>query len=568
MKKFSLIFIAFLVTFCSFSQTTVNKDGTIKFRGNVAIIVDSKFYTFQNGKARTSVDNELAVLFKTTLRALCMEKFQNMAFGVVNRDDEASRQVEELIKENKLEDYLDGISVQAKNQGADWLYLIEAAIYSENNNAAQIEISTRLMNVENNLGYHYISKSNAFELGNEEQMRREIRDIVEYVSESLEQSLLDIFPEQYVILEAKGKYWTLGAVETNGRILQTDKFHAFRFQNSEIKFDMVDKPATILILDKVATCQYYPSKNGQFVVKSDKQVSDVSNIVLFRNVDQPLVKGTNQMRITFFGLNSNKETYDGFINWRINNAVFDAITRHSGLQLIEHDHLPSLKQERELQKGEDFIDGHVVEQMKAIGADYLIKLEDCERNEGFISLKISIISVSENRIMRTVEVKSSIDNVENELYKQLCERFGFPCVIKKLNKNQIELSSVLSLRDGDDCILQVTKEIKNPMTGEISYNRVDVCSLKFETYKCNKCIMSIDKVFSENDMANLEELSTARKVFYRIDGTKIKSNVSKKTDVQKKSQKIEKREKTKRFLNVMGNALRKSSSTKISISTN
>lgn len=43
-----------------------------------------------------------------------MQKFQNMCFGIVNRDDEATKQVEELIEENKLEDYLDGISAKAK----------------------------------------------------------------------------------------------------------------------------------------------------------------------------------------------------------------------------------------------------------------------------------------------------------------------------------------------------------------------------------------------------------------------------------------------------------------------
>ena len=141
------------------AQTAVNQDGSIKFRGNVAIFVDSKCYTFSNGQAVKSIDNGTSTLLKTSLRAIAMEKFQNLSFGIVNRDDEAAKQVEALIEENKLEDYLDGISVRAKNQGADYLYLVRAVVYGENDAAAQIEISTRLMNVQNNLGYHSFYRS-------------------------------------------------------------------------------------------------------------------------------------------------------------------------------------------------------------------------------------------------------------------------------------------------------------------------------------------------------------------------------------------------------------------------
>ena len=103
MKKNVLTFALLFVTLCSFAQTAVNKDGTLKFKGNVAIIVNSRYYTFQNGKVIKAVDDEIAKTMKTVLRTLVMEKFQNLGFGIVNRDDEASRQVEELIEENKLE---------------------------------------------------------------------------------------------------------------------------------------------------------------------------------------------------------------------------------------------------------------------------------------------------------------------------------------------------------------------------------------------------------------------------------------------------------------------------------
>ena len=553
MKKAILVLCTFFCALSIFAQTAVNKDGTIKFRGNVAIYVDSKCYIFKDGKAIKSIDDRVAVILKTTLHTIAMEKFQNIAFGVVNRDDEANRQVEELIEENKLEDYLDGVSVRAKNQGADYLYLVEAVVYGEDNAAAQIEISTRLMNVENNMGYHSFFRSDAVALNNEDNLRGEVSKIVKAFSSALESTLMNNFPEQYFIQKTNGKDLILGAYQPNGKIMPSDKFYAFKFGKENMQIGGNATP--IQVLDNIAICQNPISKNGQLVVKSDKQISPSSDIVLFRNVAQPVFNGTNQMTMTFFGLDNDSESFDGMIKGRINNAMFAAITKHAGLQLIEHEHLSELKDERELQKSEDFIDGHVVEQMKSIGAMFLLKLEDYKRIDAQISLKLSLISVEQNKILRTVDIVSSIDNIENEMYKQICERIAFPCVVKRVGKDNVEISSVLSFTEGDDCILQLTKATQNPMTGEVSYSRVEVCSLKFETYKGNKSVMSVKKMFSQGDMADIENASLAGLATIRIDGTRIKSDISTKTEVQQKAEKEEKKQKIKSTLKSLGKAL-------------
>ena len=550
MKKQILSFVLLFAALYTSAQTAVNKDGTIKFRGNVAIFVNSRYYTFQNGSAVKSVDDGVASALETSLRALSMEKFQNISFGIVNRDDEASRQVEDLIEENKLEDYLEGISVRAKNQGADYLYFVDVVAYGENN-SLQIDISTRLLNVENNFGYHSFYRSEPIALNNEGQMRTETSKMVKAFSLSLENSLLNIFPEQYYISKADGKTWFLGAYQPNGMIMPTDKFFAFRFQKENVQLGENTMP--LQVLENIAICKEPSLSSGLLAVESSKKADNPSEIVIFRNSPQPLLQGP--MSVTFFGLETDNDSFDGLAKARINNAIFAAITRHPGLQLIEHDHLASLKEERELQKGEDFIDGHVVEQMKAIGARFLIKLENYERNGGQVAFKMSFISVEQNMIWRTVDVVSSIDNLENEVYKQICDRFGFPCVVKKEGKNKYELSSVISLRTGNDCILQLTKPTQNPVTGETSYNRVDVCSLLFEEYKGNKCIVSVNKVFSKEDLKNIEQNSKSGLVTFIIDGSKIKSELDIQTEVQRQVEKQEKRQKAKSILKIIGNEL-------------
>ena len=125
MNKLFLFLLTILSITTASAQTSVNADGTIKHRGNVAIIVEGRNFTFSDGNFVKTIDDETMQMLKTTLRALSIQKFSNMNFGIVNRDDEANSQVKQLIEENKLEDYLDGISVQAKNQGADYLFLVD-----------------------------------------------------------------------------------------------------------------------------------------------------------------------------------------------------------------------------------------------------------------------------------------------------------------------------------------------------------------------------------------------------------------------------------------------------------
>lgn len=542
MKKLIVLLTMVLFMGSATSQTAVNADGTIKSKGNVAIIVNGCHYSFNNGKFVKAIDDEAITALNTAIRTMCIEKFINFGFGVVNRDDEAYRQVKQLIEENKLEDYIDGIAVTAKNQGADYLFIVDISSYSENNQAIEFEISTRLVDVATNFGFHSFYKSNAINLLDKNSKKdNETTKWVSNLMDYIETFLQNQFPEQYYVAKYEGNSWYLGAYQPNGRILTTDAFYAFKFHKE--KLPIMQTETEIQVLDLVSVCKDPSASGGYCKVTASKKINDFSDIVVTRNAPQIMFSGTNQLTMTFFGLNYELNSYDGLLKNRINNAVYNAITQHPGLQLIEHDHLSDLKKERDLQKGEDFIDGHVVEQMKAIGANYLLKLENFERQGTMVSFKMSLISVQENRIGRVVEVTSSIDNIENEMYKQICERFLFPCYAKVVDKKTIELTSVLSLRDGDNCILKLTKAIQNQVTSEITYTNTPLCSLKFKEYHGNKCLMEIDEVYSKQDMENLEKNSSMGLVKYQIDGSMIKSNVGSSSDVEKIIEKNEKKEK-------------------------
>ena len=560
--KILLLFFVFVFASNAYSQKVVNEDGTIKYRGNVAIMVNGKYFTYEKGVFAQKVndsDNE-ATMLAASLNALAIQKFQNMAFGIVNRDNDAFDKVKTLLEDNKLEDYIGGLSIQAKNQGADYLYVMDFAIYTENDRAAQFFLSSRLLNVENNLGYHYSYKSKPIALNNEESMSEEISKMVKYFSENLNASLLKIFPEQYFIVSAKGKELNLGAYQPNGLIISEDKFYGFNYTKDNITIN--NKNIPIQILDYLATAKNPQVKDGKFVVSSNKALQPSESIIFSRN--NPELSFTGTMTVAYFGLDNDVKTKQGFIKNRINNAVYAAITKQPGLQIVEQDHLPELKKERELQKSEDFLDGHVVEQMKAIGAAYLIHLENFKYDDTKVSFLMSFISVAENRILKSVEVVSSIDNIENEMYKQICEGLSVPCVVKTIDKEKMEVLSSWCLPEGTNCILEYIKPVTNPVTNDVSYQNFDLCKFYVTEYHANKSIVEIKKVINKKDFTDLDERSRKGQMFFRIDVSNIKSDTDSKSDVERAAKKEERKEKRNKFLNKVGGFLKNNVKTNVS----
>ena len=75
--------------------------------------------------------------------------------------------------------------------------------------------------------------------------------------------------------------------------------------------------------------------------------------------------------------------------------------------------------------------------------------------------------------------------------------------------------------------------------------------------------MSINKVFSKEDLKNIENNSSIGFVTIRVDGGNIKSDISSQSDVQQKAKKEENKKKTKETFKALGRALLESSSIEV-----
>ena len=59
-----------------------------------------------------------------------------------------------------------------------------------------------------------------------------------------------------------------------------------------------------------------------------------------------------------------------------------------------------------------------------------------------VSFRLNMVSVAENRILRTIQVSTSVDNIENEMYKQICERLSYPCNILNVGKKELTILKI------------------------------------------------------------------------------------------------------------------------------
>lgn len=551
MKKLLSIVTLCLMCLTSKAQTSVNPDGSLRYRANVAVLVTSSQFTFENGVYKQQIKDETAKEVESAINAFAMQQFADACCAIVNRNNTAYNRVKKLLEEQKLEDYIDGYYVQAKGEGADILFLTDITDYIEED-VCQTFLSCRLIDIEDNRGWHYSMKTEPYNLRDSKAVRTATQNMIEDYKLLLQSSITEMFPEQYGITKLEGKKYYLAAFQPTGRILPNDVFYAFEPSSSQYRLGEIQGDLTILKPVAMAT---QPSlSGGLLLVKADKSIPNPQNAVFFKNLSEPmLTAGTN--RVAFFPLSYNKQSYDGFIKNRVNNAVYDAVTRHPGAIIIEQEHLPELKQERELQKTEDFIDGHVVEQMKAIGAEFILHLDDFVIDGAQVSLKLQLISVAQNIIAKDVDVITSIDNIESEMYKQICDRFATFCNVPKCDKKTIEVASYWCLKPGDEFIVEAMRKSENPLTGESSFNSVDVCRCSVNKYMGNYCTATVKEILSKDDYEQLKDYSSNGATMMRMDGSSIKSNTSRLLEAKKKADDQQKKEKRKAALSEIGNRL-------------
>lgn len=488
------------------AQTVTDPNGDKVYRGNIAVFVQENKYVFdtkkpqQESQAGTPKANT-----ETATYAWVMKILQDEGFRVVNRDSKLSQDVKTLINEQKSEDYLDGLSNQAKNQGADWLLMVDMTTLVEENKYITFNYAYRLISVENNIGNHAQSEDK-FIWNGEESFRQEFAQSIERNRVFLVNFLRKFFPVQFGIMGIKGNNITLSAYQPVGSLTANDKAYIYRYSNNKVFYQ--GKEEDFNVLDLLAVGNGFRSDNGYLVARTNNSIKDIENTFACLTEKNTLAL-EQRFFTTIIGIPYDINTRDGYLKKRVNQSVYCAVGQLPQLGLIESDLLPKLKAERELQKGEEFMDGHTVEQFKAVGASFLISITNFnvdEKDPDVVSFTLDFLDVASNVAIKTFDVKCHISNLDEAVKYYLSYVFTFPCAIGEVDNTTIAIYSKVPIcaNIGDSFILTYIKTTTSPSGDPIS-QRVELATLKYTEYHGMKHLFTIDKVQNKDDMKHISE---------------------------------------------------------------
>jgi hypothetical protein len=232
--------------------------------------------------------------------------------------------------------------------------------------------------------------------------------------------------------------------------------------------------------------------------------------------EKNLIASHHRYPTTVIGIPYNLNEKDGYVKKMVNQAIYCGLGKVPHFMMIESDMLSFLKKEKEIQKTEDFLNGYAIEQMKSIGAKYLIHISNFTNDNDIVSFTLSVIDVAKNTVPKTLECKSHISNLDELAYAKLKSVLMDMIVIEKVSGKKIEVFSPvpIDVKVGDNSfILTVVRPLVSS-TGETIFQRVDIARMKYVEYHGMKHVLEIDKVLDKKEFKNINEYIDKQYNFY------------------------------------------------------
>ena len=516
MKKLLTLVLVF-ISYISFAQTATDENGNKVYKGSsIAVFsrissyaVDGDFADIKRIMPEER-EEELRIVFNT----MATSAIQNQGIRVVNRDNNTYKRTQQLIDESRNEEYLDGISIQAKNIGATHFLIQDITFYTYKNDCIIIEIMYNVICVETNVSSRNIRryKIDAFEYN------KDIQSMISQEKEYIRKYFMDAFPAFFVLQKASGTTAILAATSAFG-IDTNDKVYFYNWENVSLPFR--GKKNNYSKMELVSVGSNPKLANGHLQVKLDKKLSSINNLVI--KLGDCLHSEINtycHTPVAFMDLKlSGRNSMDDYCKKQINNAVYNALHDYAAINLIEYDELTFIKAERELQKSEEFIDGSVIEQFKASGAQYILNITNFLQQKEIVTFKLSVIDVSTNAIEKDFLINCHISNIDKIIKYYINLVFVSPISIGNYSNKQIYVYPLLPIasNEGEQFSILYNKPMTNPMTGKTVYNRVEIAKCTLTHWNIQEYIMTITKITSKEDFNAIGNMKDSGLFFLQKD---------------------------------------------------
>lgn len=520
-QLFTCLFLALTLCLGAKAQM-VNEKGEKTYVANVAVVVNESMYNVANGKM-TEIDVQGRETLKSALTLYLTQHFAQNGFMIVNSDEAINAKINAIIEENKLEEYIDGLAVQAKNIGAQFISLLDYTIYMEENKYCTVDFSFRFIDVNTNLAAHkYVSHQAV--CNDVSQLNNAAASTFNKFSEEFNDFFNSQFLPQFVVSEVKGKKTKMFA--TRPIPLKKDEtinFYKWYYepncwQGQDLQFCVLDYLTYSAPLGKAKI----DTQTGAVQLNADEAIKvNPQEILAIAGADWFSV-GTSLMRqfFTFIELPYNENSPEGYARKSVNQAVYNALSNTPNyLMIIESDLLPELKAERERQKDEAFMYAEnntrkeYLEMFKtgAFGAEYLIDIDNFkvdESNWKKVSFTLNCHFVEKDAQHKSYEISCHLSNIKEVVQYYINQYLMTPVSIAAHDNKTLSVYTPMYLKAniGDVYELYNYVEITNPMTGEVSHQRTVVAEYEYLEWKGQKHVLELKKVLNKDLYKQMDKL--------------------------------------------------------------
>lgn len=564
-QLFTCLFLSLTLCLGANAQM-VDENGEKTYVANVAIVVNETMYNIDGGKMR-EVDIQGRETLKSALTLWLSQHFAQNGFMIVNNDQSVNAKINAIIEENKLEEYIDGLAVQAKNVGAQFLVLLDYTIYMEDNKNVSTDYSFRFIDVNSNIAAHrYVSHQAV--CNDVSQLNNAAATALNKFRTEFNDFFNTQFLGQFVVSEVKGKKTKMFA--TRPIPLQKDELvHYYKwyyepscFQGQDLQFCVLDylSPSAPLGKAKIDTQTGAVKLNAEEAIKANPQEMLAVVGAKWFSVGTSLLNNF----FTFVELPYNEQSPEGYARKSVNQAVYNALTNTPNHNMIiESSLLPELKAERERQKDEAFMYAENNARKKylemfqtgAFGAQYLIDIDNFKVDEEDwkkVSFTLNCHFVDKNAQHKSVDVSCHLSNIKEVMQYHINQYLNTPVSIASYDKKTLSVYSPMYIKAnvGDVFELYNHMKITNPMTGEVSYQRTVVAEYEYLEWKGQKHVLELKKVLNKDLFKQMDKLKEGDKEARANFLLFKKMNEPKKVD--KDNSVFAKSEKANRVLNALG----------------
>ena len=527
MKK--LLTSLFLLLFASFdlSAQTVNEKGEKTYMANVAVVVNENIYNIENGKM-VKVQVPGRETLSSALTLYLTNYFAQNGFLIVNSDASVNAKINAILAENKLEEYIDGLAIQAKNIGAQFIALLDYTLCIEDNKYVSVDFSFRYIDVNTNVAVHkYVSDQavcnavddlNSFTVQHINTFQTEFKNFFN-----------SQFLPQFVVTEIDGKK-TKQFATRQMPLYPEDVIDYYKwyyedayFQGRELKFCSLDYLASSTPFGKASI----DNQTGAINLKSNNSIAVNPQEILAVSGAKWFSVGTNLMKslFTYLELPYDENSTEGYARKSVNQAIYHALSNSPNhIMIVESDMLPELKQERERQKSEAFLYAEnntrkaYLDKFKtgAFGAEFLLDIDDFKVDKDDwkkVSFTLNCHFVDKNAVHKSTPISCHISNLKDVLAYHINDYLMTPISIANIDKDQLTAFTPLYLHAQPEEIFHLYNyiDITNPVSGEISYQRVPIAEYKYVEWKGQKHILELQKVLNKDVFKEINKLKAKDK---------------------------------------------------------